>query len=349
MTRSEMTLVTGAAGFIGSHACVDLLDAGWDLVALDNLSNSAEEAIGRIRELTGRPLPFVQADLRDEVCLTDVIARHRVQTVLHFAGVKAVGESVEAPVEYYDNNVVGTLCLIRAMRRHGVRRIVFSSSCSIHGDANSLSVDEDLPARPTNPYARTKWFIEQILADVCAADPDWRAISLRYFNPAGAHPSGRIGEDPTGVPNNLMPVAMRVAAGRLSTLRVFGDDYPTHDGTGIRDYIHVADLAEAHRLSLEALDDAPGHRVYNLGTGTGSSVLDVVRAVEAASGQVVPYEVVGRRAGDVASLVADPALASRELGWSARRNLAEMSADAWRFQQLNPTGYRAPSVDDSPR
>lgn len=332
--------MTGAAGFIGSHACVDLLAAGWDLVAMDNLANSAEEAIDRVRGLTGRPLPFVQADLRDEAALADIIARHQVQTVVHFAGLKAVGESVEIPVEYYDNNVTGTLCLIRAMRRHGVRRMVFSSSCSIHGDVDVPVIGEQTPASPTNPYSRTKWFIEQILADVCVADPSWSVISLRYFNPTGAHPSGRIGEDPTGVPDNLMPMAMHVAAGRRPRLQVFGDDYATHDGTGVRDYIHVVDLAEAHRLALEALDDASGHRVYNLGTGTGSSVLEVVRAVEAASGQPVAYDVVGRRPGDVTALVADPTQAAKELGWSARRDLTAMCVDAWRFQRLNPTGYR---------
>lgn len=335
---SETVLVTGAAGFIGSHTCVDLLDAGWDLVAVDNLSNSSEEALTRVRELTGRPLPFVRLDLRDEAALAEVIARHRVTAVVHFAGLKAVGESVAQPLAYYDHNVTATLCLLRAMHRHGVRRLVFSSSCSIHGEADSPLIDERAPAAPTNPYARTKWVIEQILGDVCVAEPDWSAISLRYFNPTGAHPSGRLGEDPTGLPNNLMPVAMEVAVGRRPALQVFGDDYPTPDGTGVRDYIHVVDLAAGHRRALAVLDDAPGHRVYNLGTGTGSSVLDVVRAAEAASGRRIPYEIVGRRPGDVAALVADASLAKQELAWSAERDLAAMCADAWRFRQQNPHG-----------
>lgn len=344
MTPSGTVLVTGGAGFIGSHTCVDLLDAGWDLVVVDNLSNSAEAAIDRVRELTGRPLPLVRADLRDEAALAEVMGAHRVTAVVHFAGLKAVGESVEAPLSYYDNNVTGTLCLLRAMRRQGVARLVFSSSCSIHGEVDSPLIGEDTPAAPTNPYARTKWMIEQILSDACVADPAWSVISLRYFNPTGAHPSGRIGEDPTGVPDNLMPFAMQVAAGRRTHLAVFGDDYPTADGTGVRDYIHVVDLAEGHRLALELLDEASGHRVYNLGTGTGSSVLDVVRAAEAASGQPIPYDIVGRRPGDVAALVADPALAKRELGWVAHRDLTAMCADAWRFQRLNPTGYWQPTV-----
>jgi UDP-glucose 4-epimerase len=332
-------LVTGGAGFIGSHTCVDLLDAGYDVVVVDNLANSSEEALRRVQELTGRELAFEQFDIRDTEALARVIDRHDVGAVVHFAALKAVGESVEIPVEYYDNNINGTLSLVRAMRRHGVRRLVFSSSCSIHGDAENTPIDEAAPAAPTNPYARTKWFMEQILADTCIAEPDWSVISLRYFNPTGAHPSGLIGEDPRGIPNNLMPFAMQVAAGRLEKLRVFGDDYATHDGTGVRDYIHVDDLAVGHRLALERLDDAPGHRVYNLGTGVGSSVLDVVRAAEKACGKAIPYEIVGRRPGDVTALVADPSLAERELGWTTSRDLDAMCADAWRFQERNPDGY----------
>jgi UDP-glucose 4-epimerase len=335
-------LVTGGAGFIGSHTCVDLLEAGHDVVVVDNLANSSAESLRRVEELTGRSLVFVEADIRDEAAVTALMTEHRIGSVVHFAALKAVGESVEIPLEYYDNNVNGTLALLRAMRAADVRRIVFSSSCSIHGDVEELPLHEDAPANPTNPYARTKWMMEQILSDVCVAWPELAAISLRYFNPVGAHPSGRIGEDPRGVPNNLMPYVMQVAIGRLERLRVFGDDYDTVDGTGVRDYIHVVDLAEGHRLALDRIDElGPGHRVFNLGTGTGTSVLELVRAVEAATGREVPFDIVPRRPGDVAELVADPTLAKEELGWVAQRDVAAMCEDAWRFQQANPDGYGA--------
>lgn len=332
-------LVTGGAGFIGSHTCVDLLDAGYDLIALDNFSNSSPGALTRVEELTGRSLKTADVDLRDGEALSQVIGDHRVSAVIHFAGFKAVGESVELPLEYYDNNVVGTLRLLQAMRAHDVRRLVFSSSCSIHGSTAKARIDEAEPANPTNPYSRTKWTIEQMLSDLCVAEPTWSVISLRYFNPTGAHASGRLGEQPTGVPNNLMPYAMQVAGGVRKALRVFGDDYDNPDGTGVRDYIHVVDLAQGHRLALEHIDDASGHRIYNLGTGVGSSVLDVIKAAEAASGRAIPREVVGRRPGDVAALVADPAAAARDLNWRAVRNLETMCRDAWAFQVANPTGY----------
>jgi UDP-glucose 4-epimerase len=334
-------LVTGGAGFIGSHTCVDLLEAGYDVVVADDLSNSSRESLTRVEALTGRPVPFAEVDLRDEAALTALVGDHGVGSVIHFAGLKAVGESVDQPVDYYEVNLGATLSLIRAMDRHDVRRLVFSSSAAVYGDRGGSAVTESTPPSPTNPYARTKWFIEHVLADVCVARPRWSVISLRYFNPVGAHASGRIGEDPRGIPNNLMPYVMQVAGGRQERLRVFGDDYPTPDGTGVRDYIHVVDLAAGHRAALAHLDDAPGHRVYNLGTGTGTSVLALVRGVEAASGRAIPYEVVGRRAGDVDVLVADPALAERELGWRAERDVAEMCADAWRFTEANPMGYGA--------
>ncbi len=332
-------LVTGGAGFIGSHTCVDLLDAGYDLVSVDNFSNSDPEALRRVEELTGRSVPSVDVDLRDADGLDRIFDEHDISSVVHFAGLKAVGESVELPLEYFDNNISGTVQLLKAMRAYGVTRLVFSSSCSIHGATPQPRINESTPANPTNPYSRTKWIIEQMLSDLCLAEPDWSVISLRYFNPTGAHPSGRIGEHPTGTPNNLMPYAMQVAGGTRATLRVFGDDYDTHDGTGVRDYIHVVDLAEGHRYALERIDDATGHRVYNLGTGVGSSVLDVVHAAEAASGRSIPYEIVGRRAGDVAALVADPGAARGELGWTSSRDLAVMCEDAWTFQCGNPQGY----------
>jgi UDP-glucose 4-epimerase len=334
-------LVTGGAGFIGSHTCLDLLEAGYDLVVLDNLSNGSRVALERVETLAGRPVPLVTADLREEDLVAEVIADHGVGAVVHFAALKAVGESVDKPLEYYDNNVAGTLSLLRAMRRLGVRRIVFSSSAAVYGLAERTPLDETAPVQPTNPYARTKLVIEQILGDLCAAEPRWSAISLRYFNPIGAHPSGEIGEDPQGWPNNLMPFVMQVATGRRERLQVFGDDYATPDGTGVRDYIHVADLAEGHRRALEHIDDAPGHRVYNLGTGRGTSVLELVAAVEAVIGRSVPADVVARRPGDVDILVADPARANEELGWTAARGIDAMCADAWRFQSANPRGYEA--------
>jgi UDP-glucose 4-epimerase len=334
-------LVTGGAGFIGSHTCVDLLEAGHDVVVVDNLVNSSKVALERVEALTGRRPAFVEADLREEDRLAAVMDEHQVGAVVHFAGLKAVGESVEQPLDYYENNVAGTLSLLRAMQRQGVPRIVFSSSAAVYGLAEDNPVDESAPVGPTNPYARTKLMIEEILTDVCAASPEWSATSLRYFNPIGAHASGQIGEDPQGYPNNLMPFVMQVASGRRERLQVFGDDYDTIDGTGVRDYIHVVDLAEGHRRALEHIDDATGHRVYNLGTGRGSSVLELVAAVEQVIGRPVPRDIVARRPGDVDALVADPARARAELGWTATRGIEEMCADSWRFQSANPQGYDA--------
>jgi UDP-glucose 4-epimerase len=332
-------LVTGAAGFIGTHTCVELLRAGHRVVGIDNFANSSPCAVERVRKVADGELDFVRLDLRDRAGLDQVFTQWKIDAVVHFAALKAVGESVDIPVEYYDTNVNATLGLVTAMREHAVHRLVFSSSCSVYGDAQSVPIREDAPVRPTNPYARSKWMCELILADVCARYPQWHVTSLRYFNPAGAHESGLIGEDPRGVPNNVLPYVAQVAVGRLRELSVFGDDYPTPDGTGVRDYIHVMDLAEGHRLALDHLDDAPGHRVINLGTGTGTSVKQLLAAFSRACGRELPSRVVGRRSGDVAELVADPAAARDLLGWSACRDIDDMCQDAWEFQRLNPNGY----------
>jgi UDP-glucose 4-epimerase len=344
----KTVLVTGAAGFIGSHTTVDLITAGYDVLGVDNFANSSPGAVKRIEKLaegTGS-FTFVELDLRDRVGLTDLLRRHPVDAVIHFAAKKAVGESVEFPFDYHDTNVGGTLSLLAAMLERGVNRLVFSSSCSIYGDASTVPIREDAPARPTNPYARTKWMCEQILTDVCRRHTDWHATSLRYFNPAGAHPSGLLGEDPRGIPNNVLPYLAQVAVGRRAELSIFGDDYPTPDGTGVRDYLHVLDLAEGHRLALGALDDAPGHRVINLGTGRGTSVRALLDAFSAACGRTLASRVVARRAGDVAELVADPTLAAELLGWTASRDVAAMCRDAWEFQRLHPNGYETEPLDD---
>ncbi|WP_285222960.1 UDP-glucose 4-epimerase GalE [Frankia nepalensis] len=334
-------MVTGAAGFIGSHTAVELMAAGHHVVGVDNFANSSPGAVDRIRALAagGGSFEFVELDLRDRAALAAALRHCPVDAVIHFAAKKAVGESVEIPLDYYDTNVNATLGLVETMLGHGVNRLVFSSSCSIYGDAASVPIREDAPARPTNPYARTKWMCEQILADVCHRYPDWHVTSLRYFNPAGAHPSGLLGEDPRGVPNNVLPYIAQVAVGRRAELSVFGDDYPTPDGTGIRDYIHVVDIAEGHRLALDALGEAPGHRVINLGTGRGTSVRELLDAFAAACGRELPARVVARRPGDVAELVADPSLARELLGWKATHDVAEMCRDAWNFQRRNPNGY----------
>jgi UDP-glucose 4-epimerase len=335
-------LVTGAAGFIGSHTCVDLLTAGYRVVGVDNFANSSPRAVERIRAVAGPAganLEFVELDVLDAAGLGKLLVGTPVEAVIHFAARKAVGESVAMPFEYYDTNLNATLRLVEALREHGPRRLIFSSSCSIHGDVDVLPIREDAPARPTNPYSRTKWVCEQILADLCVAEPDWRVIALRYFNPVGAHPSGLIGEDPRGIPNNLMPYLQQVAVGRREFLSVFGDDYPTVDGTGVRDYIHVVDLAEGHRAALEHLGDETGYRVVNLGTGLGTSVRQLLSAFGKACGRELPYRVVGRRAGDVAELYADPSYAAEALGWRATRGLDEMCRDSWEFQRLNPGGY----------
>ena len=338
-------LVTGGAGYIGSHTCVELLNAGYEVVIVDNLSNSKLEAVRRLEAIAGKPVEFHQVDLLDEPALDAVFRRGPVEAVIHFAGFKAVGESVAQPLRYYHNNVTGTLVLLKVMGDHGVKDLVFSSSCTVYGDPHTVPVTEDFPLSATNPYGRTKLLIEDILRDLCAADPTWNVILLRYFNPVGAHSSGRIGEDPNGIPNNLVPYIAQVAVGRLQKLSVFGGDYPTHDGTGVRDYIHVVDLALGHLHALhalhalEALPRQPGIATYNLGTGQGYSVLDVVKAFQRACGREIPYQIVARRPGDIAITYADPTKAVRELGWRAERGLDEMCADVWRWQSGNPNGY----------
>jgi UDP-glucose 4-epimerase len=330
-------LVTGGAGFIGSHTSLELLNHGYEVVVVDDHSNSSPKALERVEKLAGRPLTAYEVDIRDRDALGEVFAAHPIDAVVHFAAKKAVGESTQIPLTYYDINVGGTATLLRVMQTHGVNDLVFSSSCSIYGDAETLPLTEDAPQGPTNPYARTKWICEQMIADACARDPRLRAVALRYFNPAGAHPSGELGEDPHGVPNNVMPYLAQVAVGRLERLPVFGGDYPTADGTCVRDYIHVVDVADGHRLALEHL--APGLRVRNLGTGTGVSVLELIAAFSAACGTDLPHRVVDRRPGDVPALVADPSRVEREWGWRTTRDIAAMCTDAWRFQQLNPAGY----------
>ena len=333
-------LVTGGAGYIGSHTCVVLLDAGWDVTVIDNLSNSSAVALDRVRELAPNgTLDFHQADIRDPAALDAAFAVAPVDAVVHFAGCKAVGESVALPLKYYDNNFVGTVQLIQAMERAEVRDLVFSSSCTVYGNPSVVPVTEAGEIGASNPYGRSKLYIEEMLRDVAAATPGWRMALLRYFNPVGAHPSGRIGEDPQGLPNNLMPFVMQVAVGRLEKLTVFGDDYDTPDGTCIRDYIHVVDLAEGHLAALDALSRIDGAVAVNLGTGNGYSVLDVVATASEVIGRDVPHQIGPRRPGDSPAVWADPAFARELLGWSATRDLASMCADHWRWQSANPNGY----------
>ena len=333
-------LVTGGAGYIGSHTCVELLAGGHEVIVVDNLCNSKMEALVRVKEIAGRKLAgFYRIDVRDRTALSAVFAAHRVDAVIHFAALKAVGESVQQPLAYYDNNIVGLLSLLSVMGNAGVHSLVFSSSATVYGDPATVPIREDFPTAPTNPYGRSKLMAEQMLCDLAASDSHWCVALLRYFNPVGAHPSGRIGEDPNGVPNNLMPFVSQVAVGRLPQLRVFGGDYPTPDGTGVRDYIHVVDLAAGHVRAVECLAQLPGATCVNLGTGRGYSVLEVASAFERASGRAVPYEVVARRAGDVAACWADPALAREVLGWTPHHDLDAMCRDAWRWQSQNPVGY----------
>lgn len=336
---AKRILVTGGAGYIGSHTCVELLDAGYQVVVFDNLSNSKPAALERVAQITGRALDFVEGDIRDRRTLDKVLREQSIDAVIHFAGLKAVGESVEKPLEYYDNNVSGTVTLLQSMREAGVRDIVFSSSATVYGDPASLPIREDFPLSATNPYGRSKLIIEDILRDLYRADPAWNIGILRYFNPVGAHASGLIGEDPNDIPNNLMPYIAQVAVGKLPRLSVFGDNYPTHDGTGVRDYIHVVDLARGHIKALQKLEQAPGCVTYNLGTGTGYSVLDMVKAFEKASGRTVAYRMTERRAGDIAACYADPGLARSELGWAAEYGVEAMCEDSWRWQSNNPEGY----------
>ena len=341
MTSNPGILVTGGAGYIGSHTTLALLQAGHDVVVLDNLCNSSAESLKRVAQLAGRSPVFVQGDIRDHGLLERLFAEHSVDAVLHFAGLKAVGESVAQPLRYYDNNVHGSQVLLQACADAGVFNLVFSSSATVYGEPAQMPISEACPVgQPTNPYGRSKLMVEDMLRDVGASDPRWRIAILRYFNPVGAHESGLIGEDPNGIPNNLLPYMAQVAVGKLPELAVFGNDYPTPDGTGVRDYIHVLDLAEGHLRALEALKARTGAHVWNLGTGQGYSVLEMVRAFEAASGKPVPYCVAPRRPGDIATCYADPAKAERELGWKARRGLDEMMRDAWRWQSMNPDGYR---------
>jgi UDP-glucose 4-epimerase len=333
----QTVLVTGGAGFIGSHTCVELLEHGHTVVVVDDHSTSSPAALDAVQALAGRALVAYRADLRDAAALDAVFAAHRIDAVIHFAARKAVGESIAMPLEYYDVNVGGTVALLRAMVAHGVHRLVFSSSCSIYGDGGGHPLTEDDPARPTNPYARSKWMCEQVIADTARRYPELSALALRYFNPAGAHPSGLLGEDPRGPLNNLMPYLMQVAVGRRERVEVFGSDYPTPDGTAVRDYVHVVEIAEGHRMALERLE--PGLRVLNLGTGVGTSVLQLVDAFAQASGRKIPHDLVARRPGDVAELVADAGRVAAGWGWRARRDVDEMCRDAWRFQQLHPDGY----------
>ena len=341
MAHSSMNiLVTGGAGYIGSHTCVELLQAGYDVTVVDNLINSKEEALRRVQELAGRSLLFHRVDLLDRPALESVFQSKSFDAVIHFAGLKAPGESVSVPLRYYRNNITGTLTLCEVMAHYGVKNLVFSSSATVYGDATMVPVREDFPChQQANPYGRTKRMIEIILEDIHAADAAWNIALLRYFNPVGAHPSGRIGEDPQGIPNNLMPVISQVAVGRLPELKIYGGDYPTPDGTGIRDYIHVVDLANGHLKALDKLHDDPGLVTYNLGTNRGFSVLELVHTFEKTTGQKIPYRIIERRPGDIAISYADVTKAQGDLGWSAQRGIEEMCADVWRWQSSQPNGY----------
>lgn len=332
-------LVTGGAGYIGSHTVVELLDAGYQPIIIDNLCNSSPVALERIERICGRAPLFYQADIRDAAALEQIFARHPIEAVIHFAGLKAVGESARIPLDYYDNNINGTLVLLRVMQKAAVFKMVFSSSATVYGDPVEVPIREDFPTSATNPYGRGKLMIEEILKDLSASDSRWGIVLLRYFNPVGAHPSGLIGEDPRGIPNNLAPYVSQVAVGTLRELSVFGNDYPTIDGTGVRDYIHVVDLAEGHLRALDRIADFDGILTYNLGTGTGYSVLQLVEAFEKASGRPVPYRIAPRRPGDIAACWADPGLARDELNWVAERDLAQMMGDSWNWQKQNPRGY----------
>lgn len=344
-SMSQRILVTGGAGYIGSHTCLELLEAGHDIVVVDNLDNSSEESLKRVEELTGRAITFHRLDLLDMPALQQVFAEGGFDSVIHFAGLKAVGESTEIPLRYYQNNLIGTLNLLECMDQQGVRDLVFSSSATVYGEPESVPITEEAHLGAKNPYGRTKLFIEEICRDVAAATPEekWRIVLLRYFNPVGAHPSGRIGEDPRGVPNNLLPFIMQVAVGRRDSLKVFGDDYPTDDGTGVRDYLHVVDLALGHLAALESLDSIEGCVEINLGTGRGFSVLEMVEAARRATGHDIPYEIAPRRPGDAAVVYADPSRAATLLGWKATRSLHDICSDSWRWQSANPQGYTGES------
>ncbi len=333
-------LVTGGTGFIGSHTVISLLEAGYDVVILDNLINSSAKILPRLQQICGKTPTFYEGDIRDRAILRRIFAENNIETVMHFAGLKAVGESVEQPVKYYDNNVVGSLILAEEMANAGVFNIVFSSSATVYGDPGRVPYTEDMPCGgTTNPYGTSKYMTERILGDIQKADPRWSVILLRYFNPIGAHESGLIGEHPNGIPNNLLPYVCQVATGKLPYLSVFGDDYPTPDGTGVRDYIHVVDLADGHLKAMQARADRSGVHIFNLGTGNGTSVLEIIQAFEAASGLTIPYQTKPRRAGDLACYYADPSYTNREIGWTAQRDLQQMMADSWRWQSNNPNGF----------
>ena len=333
-------LVTGGAGFIGSHTVVELQEAGYDVVVMDNLSNSSEKSLERVQKITGKAVPFYKADILDREALEQIFSEQEIGAVIHFAGLKAVGESVEKPWEYYENNIAGTLTLVDVMRKHNVKNIIFSSSATVYGNPAFIPITEECPkGQCTNPYGWTKSMLEQILSDIQKADPEWNIIILRYFNPIGAHKSGTIGENPNGIPNNLMPYITQVAVGKRQELGVFGNDYNTHDGTGVRDYIHVVDLAQGHVKALKKIEENAGLKIYNLGTGVGYSVLDVVKNFEDATGVKIPYSIKPRRAGDIDSCYADASLAKEELGWEAKYGIREMCEDSWRWQKNNPNGY----------
>ena len=333
-------LVTGGAGFIGSHTVIELQNAGYDVVVVDNLANSSEKSLERVEKITGKKVPFYKVDILDREGLNEVFAKEKIDSCIHFAGLKAVGESVQKPWEYYENNIAGTLTLVDVMRKHNVKNIIFSSSATVYGDPAMIPITEECPkGQCTNPYGWTKSMLEQVLTDIQKADPEWNVVLLRYFNPIGAHKSGLIGENPNGIPNNLMPFISQVAVGRRASLKVFGNDYPTRDGTGARDYIHVQDLVEGHLDALRVLDGKPQLLTVNLGTGGNTTVLELVKAFEKASGKHIPYEICPRRAGDKAAYWTNPELAKKLLGWTAKRGIEKMCEDTWRWQQMNPEGY----------
>ena len=336
-------LVTGGAGYIGSHTCVELLDAGYDVVVLDNLSNASEKSLDRVKDLTGKAVKFYKGDILDREILNKIFKEEKIDSCIHFAGLKAVGESVAKPWEYYNNNIAGTLTLVDVMRQNGCKNIIFSSSATVYGDPLEIPITEECPKQsPTNPYGQTKTMLEQVLMDIHRADPEWNVTLLRYFNPIGAHKSGLIGEDPKGIPNNLLPYVAQVAIGKLKCVGVFGNDYDTPDGTGVRDYIHVVDLARGHVKAIEKFKENKGVLIYNLGTGNGYSVLQVIEAFGKACGKKIPYEIKPRRAGDIATCYCDPSKAKRELGWEAEYGIDEMCADSWKWQTQNPNGYNDP-------
>ena len=334
-------LVTGGAGFIGSHTCVELLNAGYEVVVLDNLVNASEKSLERVKAITGKEVTFYKGDILDRTILNEIFEKEKIDSCIHFAGLKAVGESVQKPWEYYNNNISGTLTLVDVMRQHNCKNIIFSSSATVYGDPAEIPITENCPkGQCTNPYGWTKSMLEQVLMDIQKADPEWNVILLRYFNPIGAHKSGTMGENPNGIPNNLMPYITQVAVGKLKELGVFGNDYDTPDGTGVRDYIHVVDLAIGHVKALKKFEEKPEVRIYNLGTGIGYSVLDVLHAYEEACGKTLPYEIKPRRAGDIATCYCDATKAKEELGWAAEKGIKEMCADSWKWQSMNPDGYR---------